>query len=317
MKVATAQRTRSTDPVSAVLPRLEQLSLDAAHDAYLDIAWDDPDFTIDPSDPRWEAWPNDPLAASEWYRSLPPERRRELGLLRVASVMRLGWQFENILQRGLLELVMRMPNGAAEFRYAHHEIIEESQHTLMFQEFVERAQVPATGMPRWAVWIGDRIGRSARRMPTLFFMFVLGGEAPIDHVQRDALRSLALTPLVHRIFEIHTAEEARHLSFAKTTLERDVHRLHPVKRHAVALVAPFVFGTMAEMILAPTPALKTVGRMPRREYRKIRRSREMGRFLRDSLGPTRRYLRRVGLVTPASQRVWRWLGIWDDDQRRA
>ena len=67
-------------------------------------------------------------------------------------------------------------------------MIEEAQHSLMFQEFVNRSGFDAQA------WTADRIGARVivslgRRFPPLFFTFVLGGEDPIDHVQRRELRS--------------------------------------------------------------------------------------------------------------------------------
>ena len=53
--------------------------------------------------------------------------------------MKAGLQFESVLKRGLLEYAFRLPDGVPEFRYAYHEVIEEAQHSLMFQEFVNRA----------------------------------------------------------------------------------------------------------------------------------------------------------------------------------
>ncbi len=61
---------------------------------------------------------------------------------------------------------------------------------MMFQEFVNRGAVrrcpacPGTCASAPAV-----IVKLGHRFPELFFMFVLGGEDPIDHVQREALRS--------------------------------------------------------------------------------------------------------------------------------
>ena len=60
--------------------------------------------------------------------------------------MKTGLVFENILQRGLLEFAMTLPNDSTEFRYAYHEVIEEAQHTLMFQEFVNRSGLDADGL---------------------------------------------------------------------------------------------------------------------------------------------------------------------------
>jgi len=56
----------------------------------------------------------------------------------VATAMQVGTEFENLLQRGLLAYAYRLRPGAPEFRYLHHEVIEESQHTMMFREFANR-----------------------------------------------------------------------------------------------------------------------------------------------------------------------------------
>ena len=103
--------------------------------------------------------------------------------------MTLGHEFENVLKRGLLEFALRLPNDAPERRFVYHEVIEEAQHALMFQEFVRRTGLPVSGMPGWMQLGSRQVVRFARSFPELFFLFVLGGEDPIDHVQRVALAS--------------------------------------------------------------------------------------------------------------------------------
>ena len=45
---------------------------------------------------------------------------------------------------------------------------------------------------------------------------ILGGEEPIDHYQKAMLRDGGeLPPAMQRAMEIHIAEEARHISFAR------------------------------------------------------------------------------------------------------
>ena len=71
------------------------------------------------------------------------------------------------------------------------------------------------------------------RFPELFFVFVLGGEDPIDHAQRLALAERDdLHPLVRRMSQIHITEEARHLCFARSFLREHVPELTPRKRAA-------------------------------------------------------------------------------------
>src|SRR3546814_15698330 len=65
-----------------------------------------------------------------------------------SSDLKVGLQFENILIRGMMQYVFSLPNGSAEARYCTHESIEECNHTLMFQEMVNRVDSDAPGMSR-------------------------------------------------------------------------------------------------------------------------------------------------------------------------
>src|SRR5437773_5955536 len=192
--------------------RLNKLSVERHFDAYADIDWDDPGLAVDPGDTRFELAAVDPLRHTDWYAAQPPAVRARLGCYRWAACMKTGWHFENLLQRGLLRHAFELGNGAPEFRYLHHEIIEESQHTLMFQEFVNRSGLPVRGMPfvlrKLAEWF---VVPLARVFPTLFFLFVLGGEDPVDHLQRRVLADpdTTLHPLVERTSPIHTTQRPR------------------------------------------------------------------------------------------------------------
>src|SRR5436305_5756961 len=215
------------DRWNKLLDRLNDLSITKHFDAYVDVPWDDPAFALDPTDPRWELDPEmDQLGATQWYLDLPQHDRARLGCELVASKMKIGLIFESVLKRGLLEYATTLPNRTPEFRYAYHEVIEEAQHSLMFQEFVNRSGFDPPGMPKLMQFGSRQVVKLGRRFPTLFFLFVLGGEDPIDYVQRQALRSEhEIHPLLERIMRIHVTEEARHLSFARHYLKRNVKEL--------------------------------------------------------------------------------------------
>jgi len=129
-----------------LLRRLSHQSVAKHFDAYADIDWDGDDFRIDPADPRWELGPEDTLGETAWYRAQPPDIRARIGLHLVATFMKTGLQFESILKRGLLAFAFDLPNGSPEYRYAYHEVIEEAQHALMFQEFVNRTGFDIPGL---------------------------------------------------------------------------------------------------------------------------------------------------------------------------
>jgi hypothetical protein len=305
----------TADDFAVMVGRLNRLSVERHFDAYADIDWDDPGLTLDPADPRFELPGIDPLRHTDWYAAQPAEGRSGVACYRWAACMKTGWHFENLLQRGLLVHAFELPNGAPEFRYLHHEIIEESQHTLMFQEFVNRSGLPVRGMPRFlrrlAEWF---VVPLARVFPTLFFLFVLGGEDPVDHLQRRVLSDPATTlhPLVERIMRIHTTEEARHLSFARKYLQRTVPELGRLRRLELALTAPVVLGIMARLMLQPTGDLVRHFGVPRDVVRAANRSRAGRQLLKDSVGKTRRLFRELGLITPTAKVLWVAAGLWDN-----
>ncbi len=307
----TDVRRQETYP--QLVARLSHQSVVKHFDAYADIAWDDPDFRIDPEDPRWELSADDVLGATAWYRSRPQAVRARIGLHMMATFMKIGLQFEGVLKRGLLEFALDLPNRSPEFRYAYHEVIEEAQHSLMFQEFVNRSGFDIPGLGWWER-MGARLVMSfGRTFPELFFVFVLGGEDPIDHVQRMALRSgRDIHPLLRRIMQIHVTEEARHLCFARHYLKEHVGELGPVRRLLLSRGAPVILAIMAQMMMRPSRQIVRTYEIPgsviREAYTRnpVHRARTL-----EALRKVRELCTELGLITPAATRVWRLLGIWD------
>jgi hypothetical protein len=303
---------RTDESFRSLTARLSRASVEKHFDAYADIDWDAPECALDPADPRLELPPSDPLGASDWYRDQPAELRSRITLYRVAAYMKVGWHFENLLQHGLLAIAAEVPNGTPEFRYIHHEIIEESQHTLMFQELVNRSGLPVRGMPwvlqRIAEWLAAPL---ARHFPTAFFIGVIGGEDPIDHVQRRLLRDGIPHPLIERIMRIHVTEEARHLTFARHVLRRDVPRLRRARRLVLSLVAPLELSLLAHIMLVPPGDMLRDCGIPREVVRTAYRSPLGRRFVTDAVAKSRQLCAELGLITPLSRAIWRATGVWE------
>jgi hypothetical protein len=307
------EQQADTTPSSyrALVDRLSRQSVEKHFDAYADVDWDAPEMQIDPADPRWELSDDDPVGQTDWYRALPQEERARIGLHRVVTAMKIGVQFESVLKRGLLEWATRLPNGAPEFRYAYHEVIEEAQHSLMFQEFVNRSGFDPPGMP-WHMRVGSRLVVGlGRRFPVLFFLFVLGGEDPIDYTQRRWLRRDDSHPLLARIMRIHVTEEARHLSFARHYLRHQVPQLGRLRRFELSVAAPLLLGEMARQMLHPSAELRKAHGASRRALKQQVSSRDARRFVRDSLGKVRRLCIELGLVNGFTRRLWIGQGIWE------
>jgi hypothetical protein len=314
----TAMATTDIGPANSperawlsLLDRLSRQSVSRHFDAYADIDWDSPQMALDPEDPRWELPADDPLGATAWYRELPAATRARLGCELVASKMKIGLVFESVLKRGLLEFASTLPNGAPEFRYAYHEIIEEAQHSLMFQEFVNRSGFNAAGLNPAHRFGSRRIVGLGRRFPQLFFLFVLGGEDPIDYVQRRELRSgRELHPLLMRIMRIHVTEEARHLSFARHYLRHTVPGLPRRQRIRLAIAAPLILGTMAQMMLKPSRQLIARYRIPRTVVAEAyTRNPHHRAETAASLAKVRKLCAELGLTHPPYRALWHLLRL--------
>jgi hypothetical protein len=300
----------------SLVRRLNDQSVRKHFDAYEDVPWDD--HPIDPADPRWELNDLDPLGATTWYQALPQEERARIGLHMIANKMQVGYFFEGVLKRGLLEHAQTLPAGSPELRYTYHEVIEEAQHSLMFQEFVGRAgygSVPK--LPLQARIGSQRVVKMARRFPELFFIFVLGGEDPIDHLQRQTLRERGgedLHPLLERIMRIHVTEEARHLSFARNWLKQRVPALGPVRRTILAIGAPLILGEMGGLMMKPSPSVIREHRIPDEVVREAYDDNpDWQESAAVALRKVRVLCRDLGLVNPLTERIWKAKRIWADD----
>lgn len=290
--------------------RLITLSEQRAHDAYDDVPWDQPGYELDPTDPRLAPFSFDPLVRTPWYQELEPIERARVGLRRIAVNLRIGWEFENYLQQGLLVRALRMGNSEVAFRYVQHEVAEESHHSMMFYEFNRRYAPEVRGMPRPLKLLANPgVQIACRRHPVLFFVLVLGGEIPIDHIQRLVLKEEQVHPLVERIMRIHVEEEARHVAYANQELRRRVPRMSALQRRVTALLVPPLLAVMARLMVHPSPWLVRREGVPRDQLRAAYAHPESRRLLSDSVARIRRLCEELGLMTPLSRRLWRWLGI--------
>ncbi len=299
--------------------KLRTLSEGSVHqhfDPWSDIDWDNPDYAISYDDPRWVLPKADALGRSAWYQALPLDRQIEIGIWRQANVTKVGLQFENILIRGLMEYVMGLPNGSPEYRYITHEATEETHHTQMFQEFVNRTGVDVPGGPRYFRAVAPFLPLAARPLSIVFFMGVLAGEEPIDHLQKAILRTgvgpdeAGMHPLLQRIMQIHVAEEARHISFAHEYLKRNVPKVGPVRKAVLSLVLPVVMRVLGDAIMVPGKEMTRDVGVPKKVLKEVFwNSPEARVMLRDVFYDVRALAEELDLMNPVSRRVWKALKI--------
>src|SRR6185295_8151986 len=144
----------------------------------------------------------------------------------------------------------------------------------------------------------------------LFFLFVLGGEEPIDHVQREQLRTAPdMHPLVRRISQVHITEEARQLAFARAYLRHHVPRLGPVARKLLQVRTPILLGQMGSVMMQPSPDLIRRYAIPKAVLRDAYRSPLAHAQRIAALRRPYALCVELGLAVAPFDRLWRWMGI--------
>jgi hypothetical protein len=292
---------------AATLATLSEGSVRRHFNPYTDIDWDAPDFSVRETDPRWVLSAVDPLGSHPWYQAQPLPKRIAIGMWRQANIAKVSLHLENMLIRGLMQYAFWVPNGSPEYRYCVHESIEECNHTLMFQELVNRIGADVPGMPRWLRWLSPFIPLYAGPAPGMFFFGVLAGEVPIHHLQTNVLREdRPAHPIMENLMAIHVAEEARHIAFGHEYLRRHAPLLLRRSRFLLSLYVPIVMRLGIQAIFVPPRRFFTEFDIPR----SVRKGLFFGtpdsrQTLRDIFADTRMLCHDVGLMNPAARLMWR------------
>ena len=297
----------------ATLRTLSEASTTGPHfEAFVDVDWDDPEMAITEGDQRWALPIQDPLAQTQWFQSLPRERQVEVSRLRLASMIKAGSQFEQLLLMGGTQFLMGLENGNPEFRYFMHELTEECHHIQMFQEFTNRAAPEVSGVPRWLFRAIPAVSMLGSLWPSLFFQMILAGEEPVDHMQKSILRAGHVShPLMARLMQIHIAEEARHIGFAHAWLEHHAPAMNAANRFALGVLTPAVLRLGFQAIMVPSNADLELMGVPQDVARQAfsRRNPEFRRILSDVCADIRASCEDTGILTPRTRWAWRKWGV--------
>ncbi len=292
---------------AAVLKTLSEASVRRHFNPYTDIDWEAQEFVVTKHDSRWVLSTTDPLGSHHWYRGQPLEEQIAIGMWRQANLAKVCSHFETILIRGLMQYALWAPNGSPEYRYCMHEAIEECNHTLMFQEMVNRTGQDVPGMPRWLHWLSCVAPLAAGPLPNMFFFGVLAGEMPFDYVQTNVLREDgAVHPIVRKVAAIHVAEEARHISFAHLYLRKRVPQLLWVSRLWLSLYVPIIMRVMGQAVVAPPRGFFITFGIPRSVRRQTNfTAADSRQAMRDMFADVRMLCHELGLMNPLALLVWR------------
>lgn len=292
------------------LRTLSEASVEVHFDPFKDIDWDSDELAVLPGDERWILNDADEIGAHPWYKALAKERQIEIGMYRWAQVAKVGLQFEQLLIGGVMNHLVWSKNNNPEFRYATHEVTEETHHTQMFQELVNRVNPDVAGAPTYYKVLVPLLASAGAWFPEAFFTGILAGEEPIDHLQKGAMRAGGSHPVANRVMQIHIAEEARHIGFAHQYLEQHVPELGRVKKTLLAYLFPIIMRLLCDVIMVPSKQARHDMGIPDEVAREIWwNSEESEKLLRDLFGDVRLLADNLGIRKGPAKLLWRMTGI--------
>lgn len=295
--------TRVLESRDEVADRLLQSSQRHSYDPVVDVDWDAP---LDPALPALP-WHRVSLYGSALWEQLDEAQRVQLSWHELASISSVGLWFELILMQGLLRHAYDRDPHTPHVQYALTEIGDETRHSVMFARAAELLAPGARYRPAARTHQLGRLYKTVAAGPALFAS-VLVAEETLDRLQREMLRTDGLLPLAQRVSRIHVTEEARHVSYARAAVTRQVPRLSrsqlEAARVATAVTSAYVVDSFldprvyAAVGLDPAVAARVARRNPAHVETRLWMAEKVVGFLRDA-----------GLVRGPSTAVWRRAGL--------
>lgn len=284
-----------------VARRLLRASFSSAESRSSPLPWD-----AQAADDAWYCVPERlPLYGTPLWQRMDEHQRREMSRLELASLM--GWAlwFELLLMETFARLLTRRDPRDPRAQYALTEIAEEAQHSALFGQLMDRLDCPDYRPPaalhRAAVWILPS-GDDLRFATPLVF------EEVLDRFQREAARDDRVHPLVRQVCQIHVADEARHISFARSVMREYAARTPPA-RLAVQRQRMGVRAVAATRLLVNSRVFRDMGLEPRTARRQARANPHFRETLLWSGEKVVPFLTDIGMITPVEKHWWRRAGL--------
>ena len=283
---------------TALAERLLRSSARQSYDPEVDIDWEAP---IDPA--LWGMQPERmSLYGTALWDGLGEEQQLELSKHEVASIASVGLWFELLLMQMMLrDLYDDDPTGA-HMHYALTEVADECRHSTMFGRSIAHFGVPAYGPPQAVHRLG-RLFNAVVRGPSAYAS-ILVAEELLDTWQRDLMKDERVQPVTRMVARIHVLEEARHMTFARDEVERQMVGLSKAQllRHQV-VTAQTCF--MVARSLVNPEVYRSVGIDPREGRRTALGNPHYRETMRWMGEKPLAFLRAHDLLPAHQEKVWR------------
>ena len=296
-----AEELEWRDGREKVATRLLKATADKSYDPDIDVDWH---LDFEPGKffilPEHVSLYGTPL----WDR-MTLEEQVELSKHESASWLSAGIAFEMQLNSFLLRHAFVRDPISNHVRYALTEIEDECRHSLMFSRMIEKMGTPVYCFQptlRKVIWRAQLLGTEI-----MAFIGTLIVEEFLDAAQRQIMRDDRVQPLVRQMTTIHVVEEARHVSYARSELARQLEHIGPKRLAAVRQVTALSAVGIYKMLVDPA-VYRSVGLEPKVALEAVKASAHRGQFRRDLTARTFRNFDELGLIGGPSARMWRAWG---------
>lgn len=281
-----------------VAARLLKASADKSYDPDVDVDWAaefEPDkFFLCPQHVS--------LYGTPLWDRLSLDQQIELSKHESASWLSAGIAFEMQLDAFLLRHAFVRDPISDHVRYALTEIEDECRHSLMFSRMIEKMGTPVycfSPTLRKVVWNTQFLSTEITA-----FVGTLIVEEFLDAAQRQMMRDEAVQPLVRQMTTIHVVEEARHVSYARSELARQVARIGPRRRTLLQQLTALMSAGIYKMLVDPA-VYRSVGLDPKVATAAVNASAHRRTFRRELTARTFRNFDDLGLIGGPTARMWR------------
>ncbi|GID28239.1 AurF N-oxygenase family protein [Paractinoplanes brasiliensis] len=282
--------------------RLLQSSASHSYDPSVEIDWEAP-F----EDGLYFVPPHrSSLYGTSLWDGLTEEQRITLTRHEAASIAGLGIWFETILMQLLIRAYYGQDPTTAHAQYGLTEVADECRHSVMFGKMIETLGTPVYRPDGVNAFLGKWIATTATG-PRMFAAILICEEI-LDTLQREAMASEQVQPLVRMVSRIHVVEEARHVRYAREELARQVRAASGKRLAFDKLVigrAAYLCGTR----LIHPAVYKAIGVRPSDGWRAARANPHFQETIRWASERVVAYLGELDLIDGPGKPLWNRSGL--------
>ncbi|MBN2680042.1 diiron oxygenase [Acidithiobacillus montserratensis] len=233
------------------------------------------------------------------YAQLSDAERIRLSQVEFVSFCELGLWLEALfiqrLSANSLQEMYRDPQG---YHYQLHELREEVGHSLMFLELQQRSHLPFMTPLSERPPLARLFARYAPEGSAAFWATILIGEDVPDRMNRLIFSQKDLPSAVLAITHVHMREEARHMAFARTTIQMRSQSMNALKKKMISPVLREVFRQFLRTCFFPSEQVYAAAGLsqPRVWARRARQNPQRIALMQQCASPSRDFLRTQGFA---------------------